>query len=98
MEYFNINLPSDYPILTSPWIQTSNTKCMISNYYLLLPASSIDCFFKKLILQKRYLFNHASNVFLLHILVLSPHFVLFSKKIFAKKIDTTNIGTSFSFY
>ena len=42
MESFNINLSSDYPFITSPWIQVSNT---VHGFKFLLDiADNIDYF------------------------------------------------------
>jgi hypothetical protein len=78
----------DYLFLSSPWIQVLTISAWIQ--VLTISAWIQDLshhFFKKLILL--LMFNQSSNVILLHIQVLSHHFILFSKNIAMTKTNTS---------
>lgn len=97
MGSFNINLPSDCQFLSSPRIQVSDTKCdWIQTFTCYFLHAAISTNFSRTYPIEKYLFNHTSNIILLHIVVLSPHFIPFF--FLSKNIATTMTSASFSLY
>lgn len=59
---------------------------MDSNSYLLLPTSNIDYFFQETYPTEKYLFNHTSNIIVLHIQACHLILYLFLKTLLQQRL------------